>query len=183
MDKVKNITGLVEWYARSESLRKQANLLVIAGRTNPEKSSDVEEREQIRFMHSLMDQYRLDGQVRWLRTFLDKKLAGELYRHVADTRGCFVQPALFEAFGITVIEAMITGLPTFATCFGGPSEIIEHGISGFHIDPCHGDRRQLSLVSSSNGALLIKGTGKKYQKQPYSMSKTTIPGPGMPKGL
>ena len=33
---------------------------------------------------------------------------------------------------------MSTGLPVFATCFGGPLEIIEDGVSGFHIDPNHG---------------------------------------------
>jgi glycogen synthase len=49
------------------------------------------------------------------------------------------QPALYEAFGLTVVEAMTCGLPTFATCNGGPSEIIKHGKSGFHIDPYHGD--------------------------------------------
>ena len=49
-----------------------------------------------------------------------------------------MQPALFEAFGLTVIEAMSCGLPTFATCYGGPLEIIEDGLSGFHIDPNHG---------------------------------------------
>jgi sucrose synthase len=64
---------------------------------------------------------------------------GELYRMVADTRGAFVQPALYEAFGLTVIEAMTCGLPTFATCNGGPSEIIKHGKSGFHINPYHGN--------------------------------------------
>ena len=58
---------------------------------------------------------------------------------VADKRGAFVQPALFEAFGLTVVEAMSSGLPTFATCFGGPLEIIEDGVSGFHIDPNHGE--------------------------------------------
>jgi hypothetical protein len=51
---------------------------------------------------------------------------------------CGVQPALYEAFGLTVIEAMTCGLPTFATCNGGPSEIIKNGKSGFHIDPYHG---------------------------------------------
>ena len=67
------------------------------------------------------------------------RLAG-IYRWVADRPGVFVQPAVFEAFGLTVIEAMISGLPTFATLYGGPLEIIEDGKSGFHIDPNHGDR-------------------------------------------
>ncbi|MFB6261388.1 MAG: glycosyltransferase, partial [Thiohalorhabdaceae bacterium] len=61
------------------------------------------------------------------------------YRVIADHRGAFAQPALFEAFGLTVIEAMTSGLPTFATAYGGPLEIIEDGVSGFHIDPNHGD--------------------------------------------
>jgi len=114
-------------------------LLIVSGHTNPDLSGDAEERKQIELMHSLMDQYQLDGQVRWLGIHLEKSLAGELYRFIADKRGAFVQPALFEAFGLTVIEAMSSGLPTFATCFGGPLEIIEDGISGFHIDPTHGD--------------------------------------------
>lgn len=49
------------------------------------------------------------------------------------------QPALYEAFGLTVIEAMNCGLPTFATNKGGPAEIIVDGISGFHIDPYNGE--------------------------------------------
>jgi sucrose synthase len=138
LDHIKNITGLVEWYAGNDSLRTAANLLIIAGHTDASRSSDVEEQRQIARMHALFEQYGLDGQVRWLGRHLDKALAGELYRYVADRRGAFVQPALFEAFGLTVIEAMISGLPTFATCYGGPLEIIQHGRSGFHIDPNHG---------------------------------------------
>jgi sucrose synthase len=139
MDRIKNVTGLVEWYGRSEKLRDEANLLIAAGHIDPEDSDDEEERSQIKRMHELMDNYDLDGQVRWLERQVDKERNSEVYRYVADNRGVFVQPALFEAFGLTVIEAMSCGLPTFATCYGGPSEIIEHGISGFHIDPNHGE--------------------------------------------
>jgi sucrose synthase len=139
LDHIKNIAGLVEWFGRNERLRDCVNLLVIAGHVDPAKSADREEQEQIARMHALMDSYQLDSDMRWLGVQLDKPLAGELYRYIADGRGAFVQPALFEAFGLTVVEAMTSGLPTFATRYGGPSEIIEHGISGFHIDPNHGE--------------------------------------------
>jgi sucrose synthase len=91
-------------------------------------------------MHEILEKHDLRGQVRWLEARVDRESNGELYRFIADRRGAFVQPALFEAFGLTVIEAMSSGLPTFATCFGGPLEIIEDGVSGFHIDPNHGDQ-------------------------------------------
>lgn len=57
-----------------------------------------------------------------------------------------MQPAFYEAFGLTVVEAMTCGLPTFATCHGGPAEIIEHGVSGFHVDPYHPDQMAGLLV-------------------------------------
>jgi len=139
MDRIKNITGFVDWYGRSPALRELVDLVVVAGHVDAGRSGDDEEREQIGVMHHLMGEHGLDGQVRWLGIHLEKQLAGELYRYIADRRGAFVQPALFEAFGLTVIEAMSCGLPTFATCFGGPLEIIEDGVSGFHIDPNHGD--------------------------------------------
>jgi sucrose synthase len=138
LDRIKNLTGLVKWYGESQRLRDAANLLVIGGYIDPSASGDHEEREQIEMMHELIDRYQLDGQLRWIGTRLDKNLAGELYRYVADCKGAFVQPAVFEAFGLTIIEAMASGLPTFATCFGGPLEIIQHGRSGFHIDPNNG---------------------------------------------
>ncbi|MCA9773947.1 MAG: glycosyltransferase, partial [Myxococcales bacterium] len=123
----------------SERLRERANLLIVGGCIDPEGSGDDDEREQIKRMHALIEQYDLGGQVRWLGVRLEKMLAGELYRFIADHRGAFVQPALYEAFGLTVIEAMSSGLPTFATNHGGPLEIIEHGVSGFHIDPYNGE--------------------------------------------
>ena len=57
-----------------------------------------------------------------------------------------LQPALYEAFGLTVVEAMTCGLPTFATCHGGPAEIIVNGVSGFHIDPYNGAESSAKLT-------------------------------------
>jgi sucrose synthase len=147
LDRIKNITGLVEWYANSPELQAQVNLLIVSGHIDPNQSSDEEERNQIQLMHELMDQHGLDDKLRWLGMHLNKDFAGELYRYVADRHGAFVQPALFEAFGLTVVEAMASGLPTFATHYGGPSEIIEDGISGFHIDPNHGEQATARMVT------------------------------------
>lgn len=138
LDRIKNLSGLTEWFGACERLSEVANLVVVGGHIDVDASSDEEERTEITRMHALMDQYGMDGKMRWLGTRLDKNLAGELYRHVADRRGVFVQPALFEAFGLTLIEAMASGLPVFATRYGGPLEIIRNGVSGFHIDPNEG---------------------------------------------
>ena len=139
LDRIKNLTGLVKWYGENERLRGLADLVVIGGFTDKARSEDREEQAQIDMMHELFDQYGLDDNVRWLERVTDRRLGGEIYRWIADRKGVFVQPALFEAFGLTVIEAMTTGLPTFATRYGGPLEIIKHGKSGFHIDPNHGE--------------------------------------------
>lgn len=139
LDYIKNISGLVEWYASSQQLRELANLVIIAGHLDEKDTDDDEEKYQINLMHKLFHDYNLDNNVRWLAMHMPKSLSGEFYRYIADTKGVFVQPALFEAFGLTVIEAMISGLPTFATRYGGPLEIIVNGTSGFHIDPNHGE--------------------------------------------
>ncbi|SOD42655.1 sucrose synthase [Nitrosovibrio sp. Nv4] len=138
LDLVKNLTALAAWFAQCPRLWEAANLLVIGGHVDPATSTDGEERAEIEHMHAIMNEYKLEGRMRWLGTRLEKNLAGELYRHVADKRGIFVQPARFEAFGLTIIEAMSSGLPVFATCYGGPREIIQHGISGYHFDPNDG---------------------------------------------
>ncbi len=138
MDRIKNLTGLVDWFGSNQRLRRQANLLLVAGFINPEESSDADEAAEIRRMHELIEHHDLHGEIRWIE-HVNRVVGGELYRWVADRGGAFVQPALFEAFGLTVIEAMSCGVPIFATCFGGPLEIVEHGVSGFHIDPNHGD--------------------------------------------
>jgi sucrose synthase len=135
LDKIKNLTSLVRWYGESKELRSLANLLIVAGKINVEDSDDDEEREQIELMHKLIDEYNLYEHIRWLEGDSDRKRVPEYFRVVADSKGVFVQPASFEGFGLTVIEAMCSGLPTFATHYGGPLEIIEDEKSGFHIDP------------------------------------------------
>ena len=139
LDTVKNITGLTEWFGKNKRLRSLVNLVVVAGFFDPMKSKDREEMAEIKKMHQLIEKYKLKGHMRWIAAQNDRNRNGELYRCIADTKGAFVQPALYEALGLTVIEAMNCGLPTFVTNQGGPAEIVVDGVSGFHIDPNNGD--------------------------------------------
>ncbi|KAK4415780.1 Sucrose synthase [Sesamum alatum] len=145
LDRVKNLTGLVELYAKSPKLRELVNLVVVGGDRRKE-SKDLEEQAEMKKMYSLIETYKLNGQFRWISSQMNRVRNGELYRYIADTRGAFVQPAFYEAFGLTVVEAMTCGLPTFATLHGGPAEIIVHGKSGFHIDPYNGEQVAEVLV-------------------------------------
>jgi sucrose synthase len=146
LDRVKNLTGLVELYAKSPKLRKLVNLVVVGGDRRKE-SKDLEEQAEMKKMYSLIETYNLNGQFRWISSQMNRVRNGELYRYIADTKGAFVQPAFYEAFGLTVVEAMTCGLPTFATLHGGPAEIIVHGKSGFHIDPYNGEQVAEVLVN------------------------------------
>ena len=135
MDKIKNLPGLVEIFGRSPSLREKSNLILITSLIDPSESSDQEEIEMVSRAYELIEQYQLDGHIRWCAARLDKVETGEVYRMIADRRGVFAQPAFMETFGLTVIEAMACGLPVVVTCFGGPSEIVIPHKSGLVEDP------------------------------------------------
>ncbi|MEA5507463.1 sucrose synthase [Halotia wernerae UHCC 0503] len=135
LDRIKNLTGLAECFGQSQELQEHCNLILVAGKLRVEESGDNEERDEIVKLYHAIDEYNLHGKIRWLGVRLSKSDSGEIYRVIADHKGVFVQPALFEAFGLTILEAMISGLPTFATQFGGPLEIIQNKVNGFYINP------------------------------------------------
>jgi sucrose synthase len=135
LDRIKNLTGLVESFGKSEALQERCNLIIVAGKLRVEESTDNEEKDEIVKLYRLLEQYDLNGKFRWLGVRLAKGDSGEIYRVIADHQGIFVQPALFEAFGLTILEAMISGVPTFGTQFGGPLEIIQDKKNGFLINP------------------------------------------------
>jgi sucrose synthase len=137
LDRIKNLTGLAECFGKSEALQERCNLILIAGKLRTEETTDREEASEIEKLYRTIDEYNLHGKIRWLGVRLSKGDSGEVYRVISDRRGIFVQPALFEAFGLTILEAMLSGLPTFATQFGGPLEIIQDRVNGFYINPTH----------------------------------------------
>ncbi len=134
LDKIKNLTGLVEAFGQNEELQQMANLMVVTRTIREEGVTDEEEMLELKKMYDLIGRYDLQGKIRWVENESREKGA-EFYRIVADRGGVFVQPALFEAFGLTVLESMVSGVPTFATQFGGPMETIQDGVNGFWVNP------------------------------------------------
>ncbi len=70
----------------------------------------------------------------------------DLYRLAESLNGVFINPALTEPFGLTLLEAGATGLPIVATNDGGPRDIIANCRNGLLIDPL--DARTLNTPCS-----------------------------------
>ena len=134
LDKIKNLTGLVESFGRSKELQDKTNLIIVTNTVREVRVTDPEEMSELKKMYQLIEEYGLQDKIRWIENS-SRKDGAESYRIIADRRGIFVQPALFEAFGLTVLEGMASGLPVFATQFGGPQDIIEDGKNGYLINP------------------------------------------------
>jgi sucrose-phosphate synthase len=132
MDKRKNIMGLVKAFAGDREFQSMANLLIMADTL----SGNKEAQEIIRELNRTVRKHDLYGKVAMpaLRLDFDHDVPA-YYRFVADRKGIFVNPALIEPFGLTVIEASACGLPVVATRNGGPSEVLTEEKTGMLIDP------------------------------------------------
>ncbi|KAK8938049.1 hypothetical protein KSP40_PGU005731 [Platanthera guangdongensis] len=89
LDRVKNITSLVEFYGKNPRLRELVNLVVVAG-DHAKASKDVEEQAEMK-IYGFIEKYKLDGHIRWISSQMNRVRNGELYRCIADKRGVFVQ--------------------------------------------------------------------------------------------
>lgn len=137
-DERKNISTLVRAYAENPDLRELANLVVIAGNRDDIHKLDKGAREVLTELLLMIDRYDLYGKVAYPKAHEPNDVP-DLYRLAAQSRGVFVNPALTEPFGLTLIEAAASGVPLVATEDGGPSDILRHCKSGFLIDPLDAD--------------------------------------------
>ena len=140
-DKRKNIPKLIEAYGESKRLQERANLVLIAG--NRDDIDDLDEGAQEVFYEMLrcIDRYELYGKVAMPKHH-QREDVPIFYRIAAASKGVFVNPALTEPFGLTLIEAAASGLPIVSTEDGGPRDIMRNCHNGFLIDPL--DTRAMS---------------------------------------
>ena len=134
-DQRKNIDGLICAYGEDPNLRTMANLAVFAGIRRDITLMEENERDVLTQMLLLMDKYDLYGKMAIPKRHDFEHEVPELYRIAAEKRGVFVNAALTEPFGITILEALATGLPVVATNNGGPIDIIANCNSGLLVDP------------------------------------------------
>ncbi|KAL6868321.1 hypothetical protein ACP4OV_015166 [Aristida adscensionis] len=133
-DPKKNVTTLLKAYGESRHLRELANLTLILGNRD-----DIEEMSGgagtvLTTVLKLIDRYDLYGQVAYPKHHKQTDVP-HIYRLAAKTKGVFINPALVEPFGLTLIEAAAYGLPVVATKNGGPVDIIKALSNGLLVDP------------------------------------------------
>jgi sucrose synthase len=132
---IKNLSGLAEFFGQHSELRDRCNLIFLTNKLHVSEAINSEEAREIEKLQTIIHQYQLNHDIRWIGMRLPNPDLGEVYRVIADRQGIFIHFARFESFGRVILEAMISGLPTFATEFGGVLEIIEDGRNGFLINP------------------------------------------------
>ena len=133
-DKRKNISGLITAYGEDKELQKKANLAIFAGIRTDIQTMPDNEREVLTDILLLMDKYNLYGKMAIPKRHDTQNEVPELYRISADTGGVFINAALTEPFGLTLIEAASCGVPVVATDDGGPRDIIKNCKNGILVD-------------------------------------------------
>jgi len=137
-DERKNVAALVQAYGESPELQEMANLVIAVGSREDIRDLDSAAVSVWRDLLLLIDLYDLYGRVAYPKK-IDAAGVSLIYRLAALSEGVFVNPALTEPFGLTLIEAAASGLPIVATEDGGPMDIIGNCHNGVLIDPLNVD--------------------------------------------
>jgi sucrose-phosphate synthase len=133
-DKRKNIAGLIKAYGEDLELQSMANLAVFAGIRKDISEMEDNERDVLTEILLLMDKYDLYGKIAIPKKHDFEYEVPELYRIAAEKKGVFVNSALAEPFGITLIESASCGLPIIAPYDGGPLDIMNNCECGLLVD-------------------------------------------------
>ena len=155
-DPRKNILQLIAAYGESSKLQQLANLVIIAGNRDDINDMDNDAQGVLQDILLHVDQYDLYGKAAYPKHHQSSEVA-IIYRLAALSKGVFINPALTEPFGLTLIEAAACGLPVVATEDGGPIDIIGNCQNGYLIDPL--DREDIEKT-----LLRILSNRKKYEK-------------------
>ena len=144
-DERKNLEKLVEVYGLSPQLQEASNLIMIMGTRDDLRELPKGGQQVINNVLYLIDKYDLYGKVAYPKSHAPDDVP-DLYRWVASKKGVFINPALTEPFGLTLLEAGATGLPIVATHDGGPRDIIANCNNGLLVDPMDNQQIEHALL-------------------------------------
>ncbi|XP_043722507.1 probable sucrose-phosphate synthase 3 isoform X2 [Telopea speciosissima] len=133
-DPKKNITTLLKAFGECPPLRELANLTLIMGNREDIDGLSGGNASVLTTVLKLIDKYDLYGHVAYPKHHKQTDVP-DIYRLAAKTKGVFINPALVEPFGLTLIEAAAHGLPMVATKNGGPVDIHRALNNGLLVDP------------------------------------------------
>jgi len=125
----KNVPALVEAYGRSALLQERHNLVLVLGCREDPRSLEKQQRDQFQQIFELVDRFDLYGKVAYPKHHRGEQIPA-IYRWAAQRCGIFVNPALTEPFGLTLLEAAACGLPLVSTDDGGPRDILQRCSNG-----------------------------------------------------
>ncbi|XP_050219901.1 probable sucrose-phosphate synthase 3 isoform X2 [Mercurialis annua] len=162
-DPKKNLTTLLKAFGECRPLRELANLTLIMGNRDDIDEMSGGNASVLTTVLKLIDKYDLYGQVAYPKHHKQYEVP-DIYRLAGKTKGVFINPALVEPFGLTLIEAAAHGLPMVATKNGGPVDINRALNNGLLVDP-HDQQAiadaLLKLVSEKNLWLECRNNGWK----------------------
>lgn len=144
-DQRKNIQSLIVAYGESQELQARANLLIVAGNRDEIRDMDEGAQEVLTDILMQIDNYDLYGKVAYPKHHQADEVP-LFYQLAALLKGVFINPALTEPFGLTLIEAAACGAPLVATDDGGPKDIIGNCQNGYLVDPLNIDDIQQKLL-------------------------------------
>lgn len=133
-DERKNLEMLVKTFGESPELQREGNLVLIMGSRDDLREMPSGQKNVLLNVLTLIDVYDLYGKVAYPKHHKADDVA-TLYREITQSRGVFVNAAMTEPFGLTLLEAAASGAPIVATNDGGPSDIIANCKNGMLVDP------------------------------------------------
>lgn len=136
IDKKKNHIAVVKAFMNDERLKQSANLfIVVRGIDDVERYVIEHNNEEAQILKEILENVKDEiGNSVFFVNITDQPSLAAFYRVAAIRESVFVLPAIYEPFGLAIVEAAACGLKIVATKNGGPSEILSNG-EGILIDP------------------------------------------------
>ena len=91
-----------------------------------------------------------------------------------ESAGVLVVPSIYEGLPMVILEAFQHGLPSVVTRVSGHPEVVEHGVSGFLVEPDDPERmaaRCLELLAQPDGGRAMGEAGRRRVARRFGLDR------------